>query len=49
MARGLSRKDSIKMLVSGFLNDITDSIKSTPIKKFILDKLEKQVYEYKKH
>ena len=49
MARGLSRKDSIKMLVSGFLNDITDSIKSTPIKKFILDKLEEQVYEYKKH
>ena len=43
MSRGLSRKDSTKLLIKGFLNDVIESIKSPTIKKFIEKKLEEQV------
>jgi len=43
MTRGLCRKDSIKLLIKGFLNDVIEFIKSPPIKKFIESKLEKQI------
>ena len=47
MTRGLDRKDSSKLLVKGFLNDIIEFIKSPSIKKFVETKLEKQInYEY---
>tara|TARA_Y100000590_G_scaffold468301_1_gene650575 strand:+ start:142 stop:1392 length:1251 start_codon:yes stop_codon:yes gene_type:complete len=46
MTRGLNRKNAIKLLVKGFLNDVVDFIKSPSIKKFIEVKLEEQTNEY---
>tara|TARA_Y100000590_G_scaffold123248_1_gene141134 strand:+ start:4505 stop:5755 length:1251 start_codon:yes stop_codon:yes gene_type:complete len=46
MTRGLNRKDSTKLLIKGFLNDITEIIKSSTIKKFIENKLEQQINGY---
>ena len=43
MTRGLSRENSSKLLVKGFLNDIIDFIKSQSIKKFIETKVESQI------
>ena len=43
MTRGLNRKDSMKLLIKGFLNDIIEFIKSPKIKKFVEYKLEEQV------
>ena len=45
MTRGLSRKDSTKLLVKGFLNDVIEFIKSPTIKNFIESELEKQINE----
>ena len=49
MSRGLSRQESIKLLINGFLSEITDEIKSNSIKNFIVNKLEDQLHEHKKH
>ena len=50
MTRGLSKKESTKLLVNGFLNEVADSIKSSSIRNFIKTNLEKQLLnEYKKH
>ena len=49
MTRGLNRKESIKLLVNGFLNEVIDSIKNNSLKNFIQEKLEDQLYEPKKH
>ncbi len=50
MTRGLSKKESTKLLVNGFLNEVADSIKSESIKNFIKIKLDNQLLdEYKKH
>jgi len=46
MTRGLSRKDSSKLLIKGFLNDIIEFIKSPSIKKFVEAKLEGQINGY---
>ena len=43
MTRGLSRKDSTKLLIKGFLSDVIEFIKSPSIKKFIESKLEQQI------
>ena len=43
MTRGLSRNDSTKLLIKGFLNDVIEFIKSPTIKKFIESKLEQQI------
>tara|TARA_B100000029_G_scaffold315998_1_gene308368 strand:+ start:466 stop:1716 length:1251 start_codon:yes stop_codon:yes gene_type:complete len=43
MTRGLSRKDSIQLLIKGFLNEIIEFIKSSSIKKFVEGKLEDQI------
>ena len=43
MTRGLSRKDSTKLLVKGFLNDVIEFIKNPSIKKFIESELEQQI------
>ena len=49
MSRSLSRQESIKLLIEGFLSEITDEIKSKSIKNFIVNKLEDQLHEHKKH
>ena len=46
MTRGLNREDSTKLLVKGFLNDVVEFIKSSTIKKFVENKLEKQINGY---
>jgi len=46
MTRGLSRGDSTKLLIKGFLNDIIDFIKNPSIKEFIASKLEQQINGY---
>ena len=43
MTRGLSKNESTKLLVNGFLNEVTDSIKSSSIRNFIKTKLDKQL------
>ena len=43
MTRGLSRVDSTKLLIKGFLSDVVEFIKSPVIKKFAEAKLEEQV------
>ena len=45
MTRGLSRKDSIKLLIKGFLIDVVEFVKNPSIKKFIESKLEQQINE----
>ena len=49
MSRGLNKKESTKLLINGFLNEVVDSIKSNSIRKFIHKKIENQLHEYKKH
>ena len=46
MTRGLTREDSSKLVIKGFLNEIVDYIKSPSIKKFIESKLEDQINGY---
>ncbi len=46
MTRGLSRKDSSKLLIKGFLNEVIEFIKNPSIKKFIETNLEYQINEY---
>ena len=46
MTRGLSREDSSKLLVKGFLNDIIEFIKSPTIRKFVETRLEEQINGY---
>ena len=46
MTRGLSRKDSTKLLIKGFLSDVIEFIKNPKIKKFIESMLEKQINEH---
>ena len=46
MTRGLSRENSIQLLIKGFLNEIIELIKSSSIKKFVEAKLEDQINGY---
>ena len=46
MTRGLSREDSTKLLIKGFLSDVIEFIKNPKIKKFIESILEKQINEH---
>ena len=46
MTRGLNRKESIKLLVNGFLNEVIEMIKSNSIKNFVKNKLEGQIHGY---
>ena len=43
MTRGLSREDSTKLLIKGFLSDVIEYIKNQKIKKFIETQLEQQI------
>ncbi len=49
MTRGLTRKESVELLISGFLNEIIDNIKSNSIRKFVKNNLENQLYANKKY
>ena len=44
MSRGLNRKESVKLLVDGFLNEVIEMIKSNSVRKFVQDKLEGQLH-----
>jgi Fe-S cluster assembly protein SufD len=46
MTRGLNHNDSTKLLIKGFLNDVIELIKSPTIKKFIEEKLDRQINEH---
>jgi len=46
MTRGLNRKESIQLLINGFLSEIVGSIKNQTIKSFIEKELYRQVYEH---
>ena len=46
MTRGLSREDSTKLLIKGFLSDVIEFIKNPKIKKFTESMLEKQINEH---
>ena len=46
MTRGLTRKESIQLLINGFLNEIISEIKSSTIRKFIENKTELQIHGY---
>ncbi len=46
MTRGLSKNDAKKLLITGFLNEIIENIKSETIKNFIYSKIDEQVNEY---
>tara|TARA_B000000441_G_C21605762_1_gene268597 strand:+ start:168 stop:434 length:267 start_codon:yes stop_codon:yes gene_type:complete len=47
MTRGLNKIQAVKLLVNGFLSDITNQIKSDTIRNFIEKKLIEQINEYK--
>ena len=44
MTRGLSRKESIKLLIDGFLNEVVNMIKSNSVKEFVKSKLQGQIH-----
>ena len=44
MSRGLNREESVRLLVSGFLNEIIEMIKSNSIRKFVQKKIEEQIH-----
>ena len=46
MTRGLDKKESTKLLINGFLNEVIDMIKSNSVKNFVQTKLKKQIHGY---
>ena len=46
MTRGLTRNDSTKLLIKGFLDDVIEFIKNSKIKKFVESMFEKQINEH---
>ena len=46
MTRGLSKKQSVQLLVNGFLNEIIGDIKSNSVRKFIENKIGVQIHGY---
>ena len=46
MTRGLTKKESIQLLINGFLNEIIAEIKSSSIRKFVEKKTEFQINGY---
>ena len=49
MTRGLSEKESVELLVNGFLSEVIESIKSDSMKNFLKKKLTDQLNGYKKN
>ncbi len=46
MSRGLNRKEAVRLLIDGFLNEVVDMIKSNSVKKFVKSKLQGQIHGY---
>ncbi len=46
MTRGLTRKQSIQLLIKGFLNEVIGEIKNKSIREFVENKMELQIYGY---
>ncbi len=46
MTRGLTKKESVQLLINGFLNEIVSEIKSENIKNFVENKIEFQIHGY---
>ena len=46
MTRGSDKKESTKLLINGFLNEVIEMIKSNTIKNFVQTKLKKQIHGY---
>ena len=46
MTRGLDKKESTKLLINGFLNEVIEMIKSNSVKNFVQGKLKKQIHGY---
>ncbi len=46
MTRGLNKKESTKLLINGFLNEVIEMIKSNSIKNFVQSKLQRQIHGY---
>ncbi len=46
MTRGLDKKESTKLLINGFLNEVIEMIKSNSVKNFVQAKLKKQIHGY---
>tara|TARA_Y100001970_G_scaffold31162_1_gene38686 strand:- start:2466 stop:3719 length:1254 start_codon:yes stop_codon:yes gene_type:complete len=44
MTRGLNRKESVKLLVDGFLYEVIQMIKSNSVRNFVLNKLEGHIH-----
>ena len=47
MTRGISREEAKKILIKGFLNDSVETITNNEIKKFLFEKLDKKLNEYR--
>ena len=46
MTRGLDKKESTKLLINGFLNEVIEMIKSNSVKNFVESKLKRQIHGY---
>ncbi len=46
MTRGLNRKESTKLLINGFLNEVIEMIKNNSVRKFIKNKLEGNIHGF---
>ena len=46
MTRGLDKKESTKLLINGFLNEVIEMIKSNSVKNFVQGKLKRQIHGY---
>ena len=46
MSRGLNRKEAVRLLIDGFLNEVVDMIKSNSVKKLVKSKLQGQIHGY---
>ena len=46
MTRGLDKKESTKLLINGFLNEVIEMSKSNSVKNFVKNKLQGQINGY---
>jgi len=46
MTRGISKKEAVKLLINGFLNEILENITTSEIKIFLEKILERQINGY---
>jgi len=47
MTRGINKEEAKKILIKGFLNDSVETITNNEIKKFLFEKLDKKLNEYR--